>query len=47
MERCYLNYGCSRPYGLLDDLNHVISNMGYFIYGLTFILMVFIKSRVS
>lgn len=46
MERCYLNYGCSRPYGTLDDFNHVISNLGYFIYGLMFIAMVFIKSKL-
>ena len=44
-DRCYHNHGCARPYGPLPDFNHMISNMGYIIYGLFFILIVFIKSQ--
>ena len=47
MELCYLNYGCSRPYKSVDDFNHLISNIGYFIYGGVFIAMVLIKSKVG
>ena len=44
LEMCYLNYGCSRPFGIFDDFNHIISNSGYIIYGVTFVLLVKLKS---
>jgi len=44
MEKCYLNYGCSRPWWIFQDFNHIISNSGYIIFGLIFILMVRVKS---
>jgi len=45
MERCYLNFGCARPWGIFPDFNHTISNLGYIIYGVIFIAIVFYKSR--
>ena len=32
MEKCYLNYGCSRPYGIFTDFNHIVSNIGKFLF---------------
>ena len=45
-DRCYHNHGCSMPYGPFPDFNHTISNAGYIIYGLVFIGIVFLKSRI-
>ena len=45
MEMCYLNYGCSRQWGIFDDFNHIISNGGYIIYGLVFIVLVRLKAH--
>ena len=45
MEMCYLNYGCSRPYGMFDDFNHIISNVGYVIYGVVFVMLVRLKAK--
>jgi hypothetical protein len=39
-----LNYGCSRPWWIFDDFNHIISNIGYIIYGTVFIVLVRLKS---
>ena len=44
LEQCFLNYGCSRPWWIFDDFNHIISNSGYIIYGLVFIILVRLKS---
>ena len=38
--QCYRNFGCSRPWGIFEDVNHIISNLGYIVYGAAFILMV-------
>ena len=38
--QCYLNFGCSRPWWIFSDINHIISNAGYIIYGITFIVLV-------
>ena len=46
MEMCYLNYGCSRPWGIFDDFNHIISNTGYIVYGLVFIVLVRLKAHL-
>jgi len=43
-QKCYRNYGCSRPWGMFEDVNHIISNLGYIVYGAAFILMVYLKS---
>jgi len=45
MEQCFLNYGCSRPWWIFDDFNHIISNSGYIMYGLVFIILVRLKSN--
>ena len=45
-DRCYHNHGCAKPYGNIPDFNHTISNLGYIIYGLIFICIVFLKSRI-
>ena len=45
LELCNLNFGCSRPYGTFDDINHIISNCGYIIYGVIFIIIVHLKRR--
>jgi len=44
LEQCFLNYGCSRPWWIFDDFNHVFSNVGYIFYGFVFIIMVRLKS---
>jgi len=44
LEQCFLNYGCSRPWWIFDDFNHVISNIGYIMYGLVFLVLVRLKS---
>jgi len=44
LEQCFLNYGCSRPWAIFDDFNHIISNSGYIIYGTVFIVLVRLKS---
>eukprot|EP00090_Calanus_glacialis_P000732 TRINITY_DN10504_c0_g1_i5.p1 TRINITY_DN10504_c0_g1~~TRINITY_DN10504_c0_g1_i5.p1 ORF type:complete len:834 (-),score=156.09 TRINITY_DN10504_c0_g1_i5:117-2618(-) len=45
LEQCFLNYGCSRPWSIFDDFNHIISNSGYIIYGTIFIILVRLKSK--
>lgn len=40
IPQCYRNFGCSRPWGIFEDFNHIISNVGYIAYGAAFILMV-------
>jgi len=44
LEQCYLNYGCSRPWSIFTDFNHIVSNFGYIWYGFIFIILVLIKS---
>ena len=46
IDRCWHNHGCARPFGILPDFNHTVSNVGYIIYGLFFIAIVFLKSRI-
>merc|ERR1719215_399941 len=46
IDRCWHNHGCARPLGVLPDFNHTISNVGYIIYGLFFIAIVYLKSRI-
>ena len=44
MEMCFLNYGCSIQWGDFEDINHIVSNGGYIIYGVVFILLVRLKA---
>jgi len=46
IDRCWHNHGCARPLGVLPDFNHTVSNVGYIIYGLFFIAIVYLKSRI-
>ncbi|GAU88888.1 hypothetical protein RvY_01506 [Ramazzottius varieornatus] len=39
-DLCYYNFSCSNRLGVLSDFNHVVSNAGYVILGLLFILQV-------
>ncbi len=42
-----MNHGCAQSYYPLYDLNHVISNISYCLYGLFFILTAFAKRKVG
>ena len=46
IDRCWHNHGCARPLGVLPDFNHTVSNIGYIIYGLFFVAIVYLKSRI-
>uniref|UniRef100_S4RI57 SID1 transmembrane family member 1 n=1 Tax=Petromyzon marinus TaxID=7757 RepID=S4RI57_PETMA len=37
---CYYNFLCARPLGMLSSFNNVFSNLGYFLLGLLFLLIV-------
>ncbi|GAV00953.1 hypothetical protein RvY_11733 [Ramazzottius varieornatus] len=39
-DLCYYNFSCAKRAGWLSDLNHVISNLGYVILGVLFLLQV-------
>ena len=45
IDRCWHNHGCARPFGILPDFNHTVSNVGYIIYGLVFIVLVRLKAH--
>ncbi|PNF38902.1 SID1 transmembrane family member 1 [Cryptotermes secundus] len=40
-DLCYYNFLCAHPLGLLSDFNHVLSNIGYILLGLLFILLTY------
>ncbi|XP_034247853.1 SID1 transmembrane family member 1-like [Thrips palmi] len=40
-DLCYYNFLCSYPLGFLSDFNHVFSNIGYFLLGLLFVILVY------
>ncbi|CAG7827875.1 unnamed protein product, partial [Allacma fusca] len=42
-DLCYYNFMCAHAYGYIKDFNHLYSNIGYVIFGLTFICFVRIK----
>uniref|UniRef100_UPI00358F2CC3 SID1 transmembrane family member 2-like isoform X2 n=1 Tax=Myxine glutinosa TaxID=7769 RepID=UPI00358F2CC3 len=37
---CYYNFLCAHPWGVLSSFNNVFSNLGYFLLGLLFLLIV-------
>ncbi|XP_055337840.1 SID1 transmembrane family member 1-like isoform X2 [Paramacrobiotus metropolitanus] len=41
---CYYNFSCANTVGVLSDFNHILSNVGYVLLGLLFILLVRRKS---
>jgi len=45
-EQCFRNFGCSRPWGVFQDANHILSNLGYIVFGAAFTLMVRVKSHM-
>lgn len=44
-DLCYYNFLCAHPFGLLSDMNHVVSNAGYLVLGILFILLVYRRER--
>jgi len=45
MDLCYHNFKCARPWFIFSDFNHVISNISYFIFGLVFIHLCYLKTK--
>jgi hypothetical protein len=45
MDLCYHNYKCARPWKIFSDFNHIISNLVYIIFGISFMLLAFLKSK--
>ncbi|CAL8127961.1 unnamed protein product [Orchesella dallaii] len=37
-DLCYYNYRCAQAIGPFSDLNHIVSNVAYIMYGIVFIL---------
>ncbi|KAJ6645504.1 Cholesterol uptake protein 1 [Pseudolycoriella hygida] len=44
---CYFNSFCAHPFGYLKDFNHLWSNMGYIIFGIGFIVITYLKNRLT
>ena len=42
---CYYNELCRRSLGSLSDFNHIFSNLGYCVFGLLFMLIVWIRRQ--
>lgn len=42
-DRCYFNFKCSHPLGVLSAFNNVWSNVGYFLLGFLFLIIVCIR----
>ena len=42
-DLCYYNFLCSFPMGDVQDFNHLLSNIGYVAFGLTFVGIVFYR----
>jgi len=42
-DLCYYNFLCSLPMGKLQDFNHILSNMGYIFFGITFLAIILIR----
>ena len=39
-DKCYFNFQCAHPLGVLSSFNNFWSNMGYFLLGLLFWILV-------
>lgn len=44
MDLCYHNFKCARPFWIFSDFNHVFSNISYVIYGVSFMIIAYIKT---
>ena len=44
-DLCYHNFRCSIPFYIFSDFNHIVSNMSYFLFGLSFIFLLWQKQR--
>lgn len=45
-DLCYYNFLCAYPLGFLSDFNHVFSNIGYFMLGFLFVILVYRRDRM-
>ena len=45
-DLCYYNFKCSFPIGEVHDFNHIISNIGYMAFGISFFFIVKYKKRL-
>lgn len=44
-DLCYYNFLCAHPLFFLSDFNHVFTNLGYILFGLLFIFIVYVRER--
>ncbi|KAJ8668220.1 hypothetical protein QAD02_009883 [Eretmocerus hayati] len=44
-DLCYYNFLCAHPLFFLSDFNHVFTNLGYILFGLLFIFIVYMRER--
>ena len=42
-DLCYYNFLCSIPIGKVQDFNHILSNIGYIAFGVTFLIIVWYR----
>ena len=42
-DLCYYNFLCSIPIGKVQDFNHILSNIGYIAFGITFLIIVWYR----
>lgn len=40
-DLCYYNFLCAHPLGVLSDFNHLFSNVGYILFGILFLWIVY------
>ena len=45
-DLCYYNFKCSFPLGKVHDFNHIISNIGYMAFGISFFIIVKCKKNL-
>ena len=45
LDTCYFNFRCMIPVGFVSDFSHLISNLGYALFGILFGIITFFKSR--
>ena len=46
-DLCYYNFLCSIPVNKVLDFNHIISNIGYMAFGITFLIIVWYKKYLN